>query len=90
MLTMDKFTPMERRIVELLRDGLPHSVTQCIASMGDVTATYQNLQPHISVINKKIRPHGYEIAFVKANGRMCYRIIRPISSSVVHSATHQE
>ena len=71
----DFFTPTQRRIVDLLKDGQPHrrdDVRRCV----DDLASFDTLQVHLTHLREKVRPHGYDIICQVLNRQFQYRLIR--------------
>lgn len=63
-----RFTPIEKRIMIMLADGLSHSRAELMTCMGDSEASYKVLQTHITNIRNKIRPIGHDIVFEPHSG----------------------
>jgi len=69
MLNLDKFGRMERRILNVLMDGLIHSpeyiISECMDPLSEVATVYT----HIANIRKKLKGTGLLVNFVKGGGR---------------------
>ena len=71
----DFFTPTQRRIIDLLKDGQPHKrdeVRQCV----DDLASLETLKQHLIELRKKLRPHGYDVICQILNRGYHHRLIR--------------
>lgn len=78
-----KFRPTELRIVDLLKDGMPHSKAELIACLWDEMGTIETVQVHLTKIRKVLRPIGQDILveYLPPGRRMHYRHVRLINSS---------
>lgn len=74
--TMEKFTPTQQRILELLSDGLRHKRDEVLACLGDDMASLDTMQIHIVYLRKKLNPKGTDIVCQVYNGGYYYRHIR--------------
>lgn len=72
-----QFRPVERRIVEKLCDGMPHSLDSLKDCLWDEEAeVYSTVQNHISLIRKRLAPSSYRICTEQLGGALCYRLTR--------------
>jgi len=72
------FTPTQRRIIDLLKDGEPHKrdeVRRCV----DELASLVNLKHHLIKLREKLRPHGYDIICQLLNHTLHYRLIKIVT-----------
>lgn len=53
-----QYTPIERRILDVLADGKPHSVDELRKCLDDDLAGETALMFHIFRIRKKLKPYG--------------------------------
>jgi predicted ArsR family transcriptional regulator len=81
----DKLTPTEQRIIDMLSDGIGHTVDEIKNCLYDVIgAESVTVRMHLSNINKKILPR-YEVVCIKNKGRPAkglqaiYRLMRTIN-----------
>lgn len=75
----DKFTPTERRILDLLADGQLHNRKEVHACLDDDLANPTAIKFHISNMRKKLNPSGYDIFCAERNGG-AYRLVQMLSS----------
>lgn len=78
-----RFTNVERRILNVLSDGLPHRKEELHPCLADELGPLTNLHPHITNIRKKIRPKGEEIVCELVARRINYRhvrLLKPLSA----------
>ncbi len=77
---MVQFTPTERQIIDVLKDGLPHRKAELMALM-DELAEPTALQNHLSRMRKKLAPRGYDIVLQVTHQRnFCYRLVIRVAS----------
>ena len=74
------FTPIEKKILEKLSDGLPHKWWQVIKCLDDELATRYALSMHLARIRKKLRPLGEDIICETNGWSIFYRHVRLISN----------
>lgn len=74
------YTPTERRMLALLRDGLPHLREELHACLYDEMAELSAIQPHLSHIRQKLRPHGEDIICELHKRTIHYRHVRLLNS----------
>jgi hypothetical protein len=74
------FTATERRILDLLGDGLHHPRADVKDCLNDELASYGNLVNHISAIRKRLRPRGQDIICERFNCKYGYRWVRLLKS----------
>lgn len=58
------FTPTQDKILNVLKDGLPHKTQELIDCLGDSQATNKNVHTHIDNLRRKLRRIGQEIRCV--------------------------
>jgi hypothetical protein len=80
MSGVNGFTPTERRMLELLKDGKPHRREELHSCLQDDLADLSAIQPHISNIRKRIRNLGEEIVCEFYQRSLHYRHVRLLSS----------
>ena len=80
MIDKEKLTPTELKIINLLEDGLHHTVKELIVLLPDELGETINVSLHMSNIRKKLND-GFLILFVTPNGRANggYRLVRSVS-----------
>lgn len=73
------FTPTQQRIMNILRDGLPHhwkEMTACVDELAD----RNNLKPHLTALRKIIGPRGLDIVCGRRGHMIYYRLFRIVSA----------
>jgi len=76
----NRFTPTERRLLERLADGLPHTYPDLLECLSDGLAGKANLQNHISRIRPNLRKKGQDILCVFVHRRRCYQWVRLLAN----------
>jgi hypothetical protein len=80
-VTNDKLTPVETRMLDVLRDGLPHSGAQLHDCLADDRGVMSNIGAHLTSLRKKLRPGGHDIVCEERNGSGgVYRLVRHLAS----------
>ena len=74
------FTPTERKMLSVLRDGLPHKRDELHKCLDDDMAQLSAIQPHISRIRRRLEPLGETILCVLHMRAIHYQQVRMISS----------
>ena len=59
MSSDDGWTPTQRRMLEVLSDGLPHTKEELHACCGP--SCVKNVRMHLSILRKKLRHKGQDI-----------------------------
>lgn len=72
---MTRYTPTEKRMMEVLQDGLLHTRQELFACLWDDKSELSAIQARISLLRKKLRPQGLEIDCVLNRG-IKYRLVR--------------
>lgn len=75
-----RFTATEKKIIDVLSDGLPHRREELHACLPDELGDRINLNLHISNIRKKIVGRGEDIVCQLRNRRIHYRHVRMLHS----------
>jgi len=76
MTESNGYTRTEKKIVNLLSDGLPHTREEVHDCLWDEEAPLTAIQMHISRIRAKIRPRGEEIVCELRHRTIHYRHVR--------------
>lgn len=63
-----KISPMENKILEVLRDGMEHTRDELLLCLGDPESTYRNLYVRIAYLRRKLRPFNQDIINRRAAG----------------------
>lgn len=71
-----KLTPTERKILDVLSDGLPHTRAEVHACLPDELGDMSNVWVHISNLRGKLRATGRDVACVYRNRRRHYQLFR--------------
>jgi len=80
-MNLSEFTPVQRRMLEVLADGRPHTPLELHACLVDELGPVSNIKFHLTTIRKKLRPRGEDIICEIHNRKMHYRHVRLISNS---------
>ena len=72
-MTIDDFTPTQRRILEVLKDGMPHKRKELIDCLQDEMADRIDLNCQLSLLRRKLRPIGHEIVCEYGQRMLWYR-----------------
>lgn len=78
-------SPVPRRILELLSDGLPHHRDELRLCLNDELAGIHSVHSHISYLRKVLRTIGEDIICEVVKRRYCYRHV--ILLNGIHSVT---
>lgn len=71
------FTPTQVRILEVLKDGMPHRPNELRDCLNDEACVQSNLRAHLTFLRKKLRRMGQDIICECGQGRrMFYRQVR--------------
>jgi len=73
----EQFTPTQKRIMEILKDGHAHPVAELWAVLGDDQAHESTLRVHISFLRKILQVNGLDIISEHRMGTG-YRLVRNI------------
>lgn len=68
------YTPIQRRIMEVLKDGKPHARSEVFECLQDSLSGDSTLRVHICYLRKRLRSIGKTIIW-EANGG-AYRLVR--------------
>ncbi len=75
------YTPTETRILDLLRDGLPHRRDEVFKCLDDDLADISAIYPHMTRLPKKLQPKGQDILAVTTGRITFYQHIRLLNSA---------
>ena len=78
---MNGYTPTEFRILQLLRDGLPHRREEVHACLDDDLSALRSITPHLTRLRKKIQPAGQDILAVTTGRITFYQQVRLLNSA---------
>lgn len=67
------YTPIEQRIIDLLKDGMPHDRNELLACLRDKQAGFPALAVHIYNLRSKVRAMNHEIVTELYKGSIHYR-----------------
>lgn len=77
----NNFTPTQKRILDVLADGLPHRRDELLDCLDDpLCSTRENLQAHLTRLRVKLRPAGHDIICQLLNNCLHYRHIVMLST----------
>lgn len=74
--SMKEFTPLERRMLSVLGDGLPHLREELHACFNDELRPLTDVRMVVYKIRQRLRPHGHDIICQLLNQRLHFRHIR--------------
>lgn len=80
-MSINGFTITERKMLELLSDGLPHRVEELRPCLFDELSTRTAIQVHICNIRKKLVGKGEDIVCVIRNRATSYQHVRLLASA---------
>jgi hypothetical protein len=75
-----KYTATERRMLEVMSDGLPHSRDELWKCLADQLSKRQAIRPALSRLRIKLREIGEEVVCELHKQTIYYRHIRLITS----------
>jgi hypothetical protein len=75
------FTPVQKRMLAVLADGMPHSREELHACLDRTDGPLSNIQAHITHIRGKLRPKGHDIVCEMGNRTICYRHVILLQSA---------
>jgi DNA-binding CsgD family transcriptional regulator len=71
-----EFTPVERRMLQVLSDGLPHTPQELHSCLWDDQGEVANIRRHIYEMRQKLRPKGHDIVCEVNRRQTFYRHVR--------------
>lgn len=74
------FTEVESRMLDVLKDGGPHTRQELLACLNDDQAEVRNIYAHVSSIRKKLRVRGQDIVCEIRGYARFYRHVRLLAS----------
>lgn len=78
---MPAFTPTERRMMEVLSDGLVHTSQELFDCLSDELQPKGVVRKHMCLLRKKLKPEGYDVLWEFIRGRTrAYRLIRLLAN----------
>lgn len=72
---MPRFTETQRKILDVLSDGMPHTKDELHACLSDELAALSAVDFHLTGIRKVIRPVGQDIICQFIDKQFKYRLI---------------
>ena len=75
-MSANGYTPTQKRILDLLADGLPHSRYEIHACLDDELSALRAIRRHISVIRQSHRAKDQDIVCEIYNRTVHYRHVR--------------
>lgn len=70
-----KLTPVQRKMLNLLSDGVPRTRRELHACLYDESGPLSRIQAHISGMRKVVRPLGEDIVITFFDQTICYRLV---------------
>lgn len=76
-------SPTQRRIMNLLSDGLPHTLTELRTCLSDMATGNEALLAYVSNLRKIIRPLGYGILSTpgRKDRETTYQLVRTLAQA---------
>lgn len=74
------FTPVQRKMMDILRDGLPHTREELHGCLYDEMGPVSNIRHHLTGIRKILRPRGEDVITELVNRNTYHRWVRLLSS----------
>ena len=81
-MTNGKFTETEKRMLQVLADGMAHTREELHACLPDELSALSAIKRHLTEIRKKLRPQGQDIICQLKDRRPLYRHVRLLASAV--------
>jgi len=75
-VVMAGFTRIQRKILKLLSDGLPHRPAELQQCLYDTETSLAGVRVHLTLLRKKLRPNGEDIICEYINRSYRYRHVR--------------
>jgi hypothetical protein len=75
------FMPVQQRMMDLLSDGMPHSLQEMHGCLHDELGPISNIYMHVLMIRKRLRPIGEDLAYERIFGVGHYRHVRKVRSN---------
>ena len=76
-----EFTPTQRAMLEVLKDGRPHTKAELHACLPDELGRLNSIAPHLSAIRKVLRPRGQDVLCEYRDRARFYRWVRLLGSN---------
>ena len=76
-----KYTPTQKRILEVLKDGLPHPREEVVGCIADELAQSNAIRVHLTLLRRKLNPIGLHITIEYVRMKMHYRLVRLLTSA---------
>lgn len=73
-MSLEDLTQTERKVYNLLADGLPHAREEIHALLEDELSAMQAIKNHVSAVRKQVRKASYEIVFDQRT--LTYRMVQ--------------
>lgn len=70
------FTPTQRRLLQVLADGKPHTAAELFACLPDDLGEVTNVRSHLTELRKRLRGKGQEIACELVGRQAFYTLVR--------------
>lgn len=76
-----RLTPTQKKMLQLLSDGMPHSRAEVHACLPDELGARTNIYPHLSGIRRQLKEIGEAILVEFIRGRLHFRHVRLLASA---------
>ncbi len=75
---MPDLTPTQQRMYAVLEDGYPHTPKELHACLDDELGPLTNIQPHLTLLRRKLAPLGQDVICRKNGTGPMYRLVRTV------------
>ena len=75
------FTPTQKRLLDMLADGMPHSNYELLQCLNDDMASIGTVRAHIYYLRTRLRPKGFDIIAHRAGRDHTFRKVRVLASN---------
>jgi len=81
-LDIDTFTPTQQRMLDVLHDGMPHSVDELKACLPGGTGRHRQVIANVSVLRKRLESEDKHILLLSVfhNRKLHYRLVRKLAN----------
>jgi DNA-binding CsgD family transcriptional regulator len=70
-----RLRPVERKMLDVLSDGKPHTPQELQACLWDEQGPLSTVRVHLTCLRKKLRPRGQDVAVQILGGRTTYTLV---------------
>lgn len=80
-MDLSEFTPTQKRLLEVLSDGMMHSNYELLGCLNDELASIGTVRAHIYYLRTRLRPKGYDIVAHRIGKDHTFRKVRILASN---------